>query len=87
MFFAVLKPDKTSLGAYASQRDAQDAIALVEPDIIEQGRYQIHQIQDPADAARLSLKVQVKWKLEKFDGEYLGQAPTEVLEGEFDGTH
>jgi hypothetical protein len=83
MFFAALKPDKTPLGAYPSMKAAQDAIAADEPDVLRQSQYQIHPIQSPADADALKLKVCVHWKLEKFDGEFAGQAPAEVLEGDF----
>lgn len=86
--FVVLKPDKTPLPApYLSMADAQTAIAKIEPDILVQSTYQIHPLQSSQDAERLRIKVNVSWTLEKFDGEYVGQAPLEVLEGTFDGTH
>jgi hypothetical protein len=86
--FVVLKPDKTPIETpFLDMASAQQAIAAVEPDVIEQGKYQIHPIRDPGDADRLKLKVIVDWKLEKFDGEFVGQPPVEVLEGTFDGTH
>lgn len=88
LLYVVLKPDKTPLPApYLSMADAQIAIAEIEPDVLAQAAYQIHPIASPADAERLKIKVQIDWKLEKFDGEYVGQAPTEVLEGTFNGTH
>lgn len=88
MLFVVLKPDKTPMERpFVDMGEAQDAIKAVEPDIVEQGKYQIHPINDPKDADRLRLKINVAWKLEKFEGEYVGQEPLEVLEGNFDGTH
>lgn len=87
VFFAALKPDGKPLGAYESMLAAQEAIAIAEPDILVQSKYQIHPINEPQDADRLKLKVQIDWKLEKFDGEFTGQSPVEVLEGKFDVTH
>jgi hypothetical protein len=88
VLYVVLKPDKTPLPApYLSMGDAQAAIAEIEPDVIAQCGYQIHPLESAQDAERLKIKIQVDWKLEKFDGEYVGQAPTETLEGTFDGTH
>jgi hypothetical protein len=88
VLFVVLKPDKTPLPTpFVTMAEAQGAIAEIEPDIIVQGTYQIHPIQGPQDAERLKIKVSVAWKLEKFEGEYTGQEPFEVLEGTFNGTH
>ena len=83
--FAAVKPDKKPLGLYATMKEAQDAIAADEPDIIKQGLYQIHPIPDDPDERQellgiLKLKVIETWKIEKFDGEYVGQEPVEVVE-------
>lgn len=78
MFFVALKPDKTPLGIYPDQPSAQQAIAAAEPDVIEQGRYQIHPITSPKDADALKIKVNIHYRLEKFENGQL----IEVLEGE-----
>ena len=83
IIYAVLNPDKTPMGAYPDMKAAQEAIAEAEPDIVLQGLYQIHPLQHTKDAERLNLKVCVHWRLEKFEGEYAGQEPFEVLEGDF----
>lgn len=80
--FVALKPDKTPLGAYPDMKAAQDAIAEVEPDVVAQGLYQIHPIRSERDAEALKLKIHIHYCLEKFDGDYVGQAPIEVLTGE-----
>jgi hypothetical protein len=77
-----LKPDKSPLGIYPDMGAAQRAIGIDEPDIIKQGLYQIHPISTPADADALKLKIQISYRLEKFEGDYTGQAPVEVIEGE-----
>jgi hypothetical protein len=79
--YVALKPDKKPLGIYPDMAAAQTAIAIDEPDIIKQGLYQIHPIQSPKDADALKLKINIHYKLEKFDGDYIGQEPVEVLEG------
>lgn len=65
--FVALRPDKSPLGLYPDMRAAQEAIAQAEPDVIAQGRYQIHPIKEPADAARLNVKLIYDLTLEKFD--------------------
>lgn len=82
--YVALKPDKTPLGIYPDMGSAQDAIAIDEPDIIRQGLYQIHPIRTQGDADALKLKINIHYRLEKFDGDYTGQAgqaPVEILEG------
>jgi hypothetical protein len=83
--FAAVKPDKSPLGLFITMKDAQDAIAADEPDIIKQGQYQIHPIPEDPDEAQdllgvLKLKIVETWKVEKFDGEYVGQEPVEIVE-------
>jgi hypothetical protein len=80
--YAALKPDKTPLGIYPDMTSAQQAIAIDEPDVLKQALYQIHPISVPSDADALKLKINIHYRLEKFDGDYVGQAPVEVLEGE-----
>lgn len=80
--YVALKPDKTPLGIYPDMGLAQAAIADDEPCIIKQGLYQIHPIRTQGDADALKLKVQIHYRLEKFEGECTGQAPVEVIEGE-----
>jgi hypothetical protein len=79
--YVALKPDKSPLGIYPDMREAQKAIAIDEPCIIKQGLYQIHPIQSPKDADALKLKIDIHYRLEKFEGDYTGQAPIEVIEG------
>jgi hypothetical protein len=79
--YVALKPDKSPLGIYPDMSAAQTAIEVMEPDILKQGLYQIHPIRTPGDADALKLKLQIHYRLEKFDGDYTGQAPVEVLEG------
>lgn len=81
LFYVVLKPDKKPLETpFLTQADAQQAIAEVEPDIVKQSQYQIHPISQLSDLRQLSVQPREKIKLEKFDGEYVGQAPVEVIE-------
>ncbi len=79
--YVALKPDKTPLGIYPDMGAAQAAIATDEPCIIRQGLYQIHPIREPKDADALKLKLNIHYRLEKFDGECEGQLPVEVIEG------
>lgn len=81
LFFVVLKPDKKPLETpFLTMADAQQGIAALEPDVLEQSKYQIHPIHQWSDLRQLSVKPMEKVKLEKFDGEYVGQAPVEVIE-------
>lgn len=80
--FVALKPDKTPLGLYEDMGAAQAGIAAAEPDVLKQSLYQIHPIRSPRDADALKLKIEIHYCLEKFDGDYVGQAPIEVLTGE-----
>jgi hypothetical protein len=73
------KPDP--LGVYVSMKAAQDAIAEAEPNVLLQALYQIHPLASQKDADALYLKVTCAYRLEKFNGEYVGQEPTEVIEG------
>lgn len=79
--YVALKPDKSPLGIYSDMGTAQLAIAADEPCIIKQGLYQIHPIQSPKDVDALKLKLNIHFCLEKFDGDFTGQAPVEVIEG------
>lgn len=82
LVFVALKPDKTPLGVYPTLKEAQEGIAFYEPDVMAQCQFQIHPIRSSQDAEQLKLKVQIHYCLEKYDGEYVGQAPVEVLTGE-----
>lgn len=79
--YVALKPDKTPLGIYPDMGAAQKAIEAEEPCIIKQGLYQIHPIRTQGDADALKLKINIEFRLEKFNGDYTGQAPVEVIEG------
>jgi hypothetical protein len=79
--YVAQKPDKSPLGIYPDMGAAQAAIAVDEPCIIKQGLYQIHPISSQKDADALKLKINIHYCLEKFDGDYAGQQPVEVLEG------
>ncbi len=84
MFFVVLKPDKTPMEApFMSMADAQAAIAVAEPDIVLQSKYQIHPIHQLSDLKSLAVKHRETVVIEKFDGEYVGQPPVEVVEFKF----
>lgn len=78
MFFVAMKPDKTPLGVYPNMQAAQVAIADAEPDVIEQGKYKIHPITSPGDADALKIKLNIHYRLDKFEGGNL----VETLEGE-----
>jgi hypothetical protein len=82
MYFAVLKPDKTPIpDIFPDMSAAQRAIEELESCPIAQGKYQIHPISrenESADLERINIKAIEIWTLEKFDGEYVGQAPVEV---------
>ncbi len=80
--FVALGPDKKPLGLYPDMTAAQEGIAAAEPDVLKQSLYQIHPIRSPRDADALKLKIEITYCLEKFDGDYVGQAPIEVLTGE-----
>lgn len=81
LFFVVLKPDKTPLQTpFLTMADAQTEINAIEADVLERSKYQIHPISQLSDLRQLSVKPCEKITLEKFDGEYVGQAPVEVIE-------
>jgi hypothetical protein len=81
LFYVVLKPDKTPLQTpFLSMADAQQEIDAVEPDMLKRSKYQIHPISQLSDLRQLSVKPCEKITIEKFDGEYVGQAPVEVIE-------
>lgn len=81
MFYVVLKPDKKPIETpFLDMASAQQAIAEVEPDIVRQAQYTIHPISQLSDLRQLSVRPCEKVKLEKFDGEYVGQEPVEVIE-------
>lgn len=80
--FCVQCPDRSLMGPYESMLSAQQAIADREPDPIEQNKYQIHPITPENRREKeeeLGLRVVETWTLEKFDGEYVGQSPAEVI--------
>jgi hypothetical protein len=78
MIFAVRAPDGSVMGGKASMREAQDWISELEPDVLEQGKWQIHPIASPEDAERAQIKLCWTLKLEKFEGEQC----VEVIERE-----
>lgn len=82
MFFVVLNPDKTpDKRFFFSMADAQQAIADLEPDILLQAHYQVHPIFSLDDLDRLKIKPQIEQVyVEKFDGEYVGQEPAEIID-------
>jgi hypothetical protein len=81
LFYVVLKPDKTPLQTpFLTMADAQKEIEAVEPGVLERSKYQIHPISQLSDLRQLSVKPCEKITIEKFDGEYVGQAPVEVIE-------
>jgi hypothetical protein len=65
---------------FMTMGEAQQAIAAVEPDIVLQGKYSIHPIHNLSDLKSLGVKHRETVTIEKFDGEYVGQAPVEVVE-------
>jgi hypothetical protein len=84
MFFVVLKPDKTPMETpFATMSDAQVSIEAAEPDLVGRSRYQIHPVHNLSDLKSLSVKHRETVTIEKFDGEYVGQAPVEVVEFKF----
>lgn len=84
MFFVVLKPDKTPMESpFMTMADAQAEIARVEPDIVLQSNYRIHPIHNLSDLKALNVKHRETVVIEKFDGEFVGQAPVEVVEFQF----
>lgn len=81
MFFVVLKPDKTPMESpFMTMADAQAAVTEAEPDIVLQSNYRIHPIHNLSDLKALGVKHREKVTIEKFDGEYVGQPPVEVVE-------
>lgn len=84
MFFVVMKPDKTPMESpFMTMKAAQDAVAEVEPDIVLQSNYRIHPIHNLSDLKALNVTQRETVVIEKFDGEYVGQAPVEVVEFKF----
>lgn len=69
MIYVVVTAEGKPLGGYPSMRDAQEAIAAVEPDVVLQGTYKIHPIANPGDAERVKLNLIWKITVDKFDGE------------------
>lgn len=81
MFFVVLKPDKTPMESpFMTMEAAQQAVAAAEPNIVLQSNYRIHPIHNLSDLKSLGVKHRETVTIEKFDGEYVGQAPVEVVE-------
>jgi hypothetical protein len=86
LFYVVLKPDKKPIETpFLTMADAQAAIEAAEPDIVKQSLYRIAPISQLSDLRDISVKPCEKIKLEKFDGEYVGQAPVEVIEINHEG--
>lgn len=84
LFYCVLKPDKKPLETpFLTMQAAQEAVAAIEPDIIEQGKYRICPISKLSDLRDLNVRPCETVVIEKFDGEYVGQAPVEVVEFKF----
>lgn len=84
MFYVVLKPDKTPMESpFMTMADAQAAVAQAEPDIVLQSNFRIHPIHNLSDLKALSVTQRETVVIEKFDGEYVGQAPVEVIEFKF----
>lgn len=84
MFFVVLKPDKTPMESpFMTMADAQAAVAQAEPDIVLQSNYRIHPIHQISELKTLGVKHRETVTIEKFDGEYVGQPPVEVIEFKF----
>jgi predicted secreted hydrolase len=71
VIYAVRAPDGSVPGARASMKEAQDWIAEMESDPIEQGKWQIHPISSPADAEAAKLRLHWHIRLEKFEGDTL----------------
>lgn len=81
MFYVVLRPDKTPMQSpFLDTTTAQTAIAAEEPDVLKQAKYQIHPIHKLDDLKTLHVKHRETVRIEKFDGDYVGQAPVEVVE-------
>jgi hypothetical protein len=81
LFYVVLKPDKTPVDSpFLDMKSAQDEIDKIEPDPVVRSKYQIHPISQLSDLRQIGVKPCEKITLEKFDGEYVGQAPVEVIE-------
>jgi hypothetical protein len=82
--YVVVKPDQTLIKeGFASMTSAQEAIEAIEQDVIARNQYAIHPINDTDDARQFGAKVNGKIVLERFNGEYVGQAPVEVIERKF----
>lgn len=67
MLYVAFRPDGSPAGVRASMADAQALIAEIEPDVMEQCKYQIHPVKDPEDAERLKINLHWKITIEKFD--------------------
>jgi hypothetical protein len=81
MFYVVLKPDRTPMESpFMTMAEAQQAVADAEPDIVLQSNYRIHPIHNLSDLKALNVKHRETVTIEKFDGEYVGQPPVEVVE-------
>jgi hypothetical protein len=81
LFFVVMKPDKTPVDSpFLDMKSAQDEIERIEPDLLMRSKYQIHPISQLSDLRQIGVRPCEKITLEKFDGEYIGQAPVEVIE-------
>lgn len=80
LFYVVIKPDKKPLETpFLTMQQAQTAIEAIEPDPLERNHYAIHPISQLSDLRVLNVTPNEKITLEKFDGEYVGQSPVEVI--------
>lgn len=84
LFYVVMKPDKKPVERpFLSQTDAQAEIERIEPDLLERNKYVIYPISQLSDLRDISVRPVEVVTLEKFDGEYVGQAPVEVIERKY----
>jgi hypothetical protein len=81
LFYVVMKPDKTPVETpFLSMGEAQQEIEAIEPDVLRRNHYVIYPISKLSDLRDINVKPCESIVLEKFDGEYVGQAPVEVIE-------
>lgn len=83
-FYVVLRPNKTPVETpFLNMVAAQEEIKKLEPDEILQSRWQIHPIHNLNELKSLGVKHRETVSIAKFDGEYVGQEPVEVVEFKF----
>jgi RecG-like helicase len=84
LFYVVMKPDRTPVETpFLTQTEAQQEIEAIEPDVLKRNHYVIYPISQLSDLRDISVKPCETITLEKFDGEFVGQAPVEVIERKF----